>query len=246
MGSIIYNVGGSDNTLILGSKDVFLQQFKTLNWTDLRLSMMLSLTKQSDPNDPTGLAESLGAGEDANQVYIGFKSADSLLPPSTNFWGTSTRNTAHAGDSTELAGGGGAEWTYGCLSTVTQCLYASNGTTKQNNVPGLGTSPYFQDGSGIIPGYATFISLRMLRNDPTSNLVDLLECAEVAGVIGLGPSGLQTDTSIANIRALTAAADFASVMGPFSFTSVPNAIFAYWPFVNSRLRIHSYVLEKYA
>jgi len=92
MSSFIYAIpSNGDHTLILDTRSSLLQQFVAINWTDLRLSMMLSLTKQSDPNDPTGLFESFGAGEDNNQVYIGFKSSDGLLPSQTNFFGVSTR-----------------------------------------------------------------------------------------------------------------------------------------------------------
>jgi hypothetical protein len=87
MSSIIYNLNGNDKTLILDTRYSLLQQFKAVNWADLRLSLMISITEQSDPNDPTGLFESFGAGADADNCYLGFKTGDSNLPAHTNFFG---------------------------------------------------------------------------------------------------------------------------------------------------------------
>lgn len=245
MASVIYNLSGSDKTLILDTRASLLQQFKATNWTDLRLSMMLSVTKQSDPNDPTGLTESLGAGEDNNHVYIGFKSSNGLFPPNTNFWGICTKDLSHLTAATILAdGGAGAYWYIANDASIFYNALASNGTTLQNNPNGLGNGTRLYQGAPAAD-YAQLIILRMTRNDPTVNIVNTLDALITpAGHLDNGLT-LLSDTSIANIRTLTQAATLTQILGPFTFSSAPDAIYVYWPFMNSRIRIHSYVLEKY-
>lgn len=240
MNSIIYNLNGNDKTLILGTRSRLLQSFKALNWTDLRLAIALSITKPSDPNDHTGLDESLGTGEEGNQVYIGFKSSNSLFPASTNFWGVSTLNPSVNTSPNVL--GDSSQGYYIFSQNVTDVDYASNGTTHQKISPA--SCPRLQNGSGILSGYATVVLMRMLRNDPTINLVDALQVSTNDSFWDTGLPFL-TDTSTANLRAIAAAATYTTLIGPFAFTAVPDALFFYWPFNNSRLRIHNYVLEKY-
>lgn len=246
MNSVIYNLNGNDKTLILGARGTLLQSFKAMNWTDLRFTLAYSLTKESDPNDPTGLAEAIGTGQDNNQVYIGFKKSDSLLPPSTDSFVLSTQLATPDSASTTLADGGDF-LNFFHTSDDTKMILASNGTTKQNNGPSL-SSPRVQDkiSGPTYSGYATILMLRMTRNDPTLNKVDTLEAHTDGGAILDNGVPFATDTTVANLRALTAAAAFQAIIGPFAFNTVPDALFFYWPFNNSRLRIHDYVLEKYA
>lgn len=243
--SIIYNLASSDKTLILGTRAPFLQSFIAQNWSDLRLTFAVSLTKESDPNDPTGLSEAIGAsGEDNNQVYIGFKySGDSALPPSSNFFGISTKLAA-GGTSVTLQDGGQYLDFYPTPDS-NHTLYASNGTTRVNNTPTMAGGVRMQDSlSGFYAGYAQLIMLRLRRLDPTSNKIDSLESIVTNSQPDHGFPFI-TDTTLANLRALTAAATFTPVIGPFTFVNLPDAIYCFWPFLNSRLRIHSYTLEKY-
>jgi hypothetical protein len=80
----------------------------------------------------------------------------------------------------------------------------------------------------------------MFRADPTLARVDALSAAQPSVVT------YYSDTSIANLRALTAAATFTQLFGPFTFSSVPDSIHIFWPFTLSKLRLHSFLLEKYA
>lgn len=243
MSSIIFNYNGTDKTLILDTRASLLQQFVAVNWTDLRLSMMISICKQSDPTDPTGLAETIGAGEDNNQLYVGFKQSDGLLPPATNFFGFSTQKSVPDSTTTQLIDNVNLAGSYGFqrTSNLAGFFFVGNGTTKQ--VGGAGTAS-FPTQDSVQALYATLIILRMQRNDPTLSLVTSLSSV----FTGTSPwtGAYNSDTSISNIRTLTAAAAYTQVAGPFTFGSVPDSIYAYWPFQNSRLRIHSYVLEKYA
>ncbi len=242
MASVIYSLG-TDKTLILDTRAPFLQAFKATNWTDLRLSIMLSVTKQSDPNDPTSLGETIGAGEDSNQVYIGFKSSDGLLPPSSNFFGFSTQKATPDGTSTSLFDNAQFVNQYNFQRNLAaSCyLYASNGTTK---LQGTGSAASFPLVDTVTADYATLIILQMLRNDPTLNVVDALAVAVGGGTIPWTGANY-ADTSVGNIRTLTAAATYQIVGGPFTFNPVPDALYVFWPFTLSRLRLHAYCLEKY-
>jgi hypothetical protein len=253
MSSVIFAVpSNGDKALILDTKASLLQQFKAQNWTDLRLTMALSLTSQSANDQQSGLAETLGTAGDTNHAYIGFKSSDGLLPPSTNFWGISTNQIlAPSAFASLIDQGPGIFFQLSNSNSPSFGALLSNGTTKVNNNIGTGNGPRFYEGASPGTLYATLISLRMRRTDPTLSSVATLEVLQniIGGPIdnqGAGSPVFVSDTTVPTLRAITAAATFTQLLGPFTFTSVPDAIYAYVPFNNSRLRIHSYVLEKYA
>jgi hypothetical protein len=110
-----------------------LQPFQATNWTDLRLSMMLSVTKQSDPNDPTGLSETIGAGEDNNHFYIGFKGSDSNFPASSNFFGVTDKDLAHPTSAARMYDIPGNSVVAVTQATGSSRLLLSNGVTLQND-----------------------------------------------------------------------------------------------------------------
>jgi hypothetical protein len=244
MASSYYNLNSNDQTLILDTQATFLQPFNAGNWTDLRFTMACSLTKQSDPNDPTGLAEVIGAGEPNNQFHLGFKKADGLFPNSSNFFGVSTKVLSASAAASQIVSASG-------FNNVTQNgdgkLYflASNGSSMANSVSATGIR--FQNAitTPTFTGYATLLMLRLVRYDPTSNYINSAEAVVTGGYFDNGtPFG--TDTSIGTLRTVTAAAAFTPQIVPFTFSAIPDSLYAYYPFMNSRLRIHSYVLERYA
>lgn len=248
MSSVIFAIpSNNDHTLILDTRASLLQQFKATNWTDLRLTMALSLTSNGANDQQSGLFEILGSSGDNNHAYIGFKSSDGLLPPSTNFWGFSTEQQALLTSPAQLYDQGGVLWQPGNNNTIVFPALLSNGITKQNNTIGQATGPTFFEGASPATLYASVFCLRMRRNDPTLAQITTAEVAltNAGGTMNL-PSGNVSDTSTGNLRALTAAAVFTQILGPFTFSSAPDAIYAYWPFNNSKLRIHNYVVEKYA
>lgn len=251
MSSIIFAIpSNGDKTLILDTRASYLQQFVAVNWTDLRLTMALSLTAQSANDQQSGLAETYSSAGDPNHAYIGFKSSDGLLPPSTNFWGISSNQILAPAAFSQLQDQGPGNY-FQLVNTNSGAFGAlvSNGTTKVNNTTGTGSGPRFYEGASPGALYATVISLRMRRNDPTLSLVTTLEALITGGFLDNGGSGLPvfvSDTTVPTLRATTAAATFTQLLGPFTFTSAPDAIYLFWPFANSRLRLHSVVLEKYA
>lgn len=252
MSSVIFAIpSNGDKTLILDTRASYLQQFVAVNWTDLRLTMSLSLTAQSANDQQSGLAELYGTPGDGNHAYIGFKSSDGLLPPSTNFWGISSNLIGQPATAAQLYDQGpGSYYQLGNSNGIVFSTLLSNGTTKLNNNIGTVSGPRFYEGASPATLYATVISLRMRRNDPTLSLVTTLEALLTGGNFndnqGSVPPTFVSDTTIPTLRATTAAATFTQLLGPFTFTSVPDAIYLFWPFANSRLRLHSVVLEKYA
>jgi hypothetical protein len=253
MSSIIYAVGGTDKTLILDTRASLLQQFSALNWTDLRLTMAISLTAASAPDQQTGLAEIVGAGADADIAYIGFKSSDANLPRQTNFYGMVSHQESLATTPSQLVnqGAGTGIYQFGTSNSILQDLLASNGTTRtQPNVgAAAAASPRLQNGDGAFSGYATVISLRMRRNDPTLPIATTLE---VMANFTPAPNQPMDDnvlyhsaTDIPTLRAIAAAGTFVIALSNFAFNLMPDSIYVYWPFMLSRLRVHSYVLEKY-
>jgi hypothetical protein len=122
----------------------------------------------------------------------------------------------------------------------------SNGVTKINETPLTAFITRLQDSlAGTFTGYATLLIFRMVRNDPTLSQVDVLS-ASLNGFTNFD-NGVPfiTDTSRDNIRAITRAAAFTQVGSPFTFQSIPDALYIYYPYFNSRLRLHGWVLESY-
>ena len=250
MSSVVYNLNGTDKTLILDTRAPMIQGFKATNWTDLRLTFAFSVTKQSDPNDPTGLDELIGSGGDADQIYMGFKSNDALYPPATNFFGISTQLVTPGTAQTHLQDNppSFSSLSTGRVGDFGHPIFISNGTSKLNNTPVYINGVCMQDSVQSL--YASIVILQMIRNDPTLNLVNALNSIYTVFPNGGGYTAnlpaYYSDTSTNNLRTLTAATTLTNVAGPFTFATLPNALYFYWPFLNSRLRIHNLLLEKYA
>lgn len=250
MSSQIFAIpSNGDKTLILDTRASFLQPFKAINWTDLRLTFAASLTAAAANDQQSGLSEVYPSTGDINHAYLGFKSSDALIPTQTNFWGISSNQILVPSAQAQLQDNAGS-WQLGNTNSVAAAMLVSNGTTKQNSGIGQAVQPLFYEGASPATLYANVFILRMRRNDPTLPIINTLEAALFPSgfVVGSynGLTGLVSDTTIATLRATTAAAVFTTLITPFTFVNVPDAIYFFWPFANSRLRIHSYVLEKYA
>jgi len=237
--AIIYNLGGTDKTLILNTRRQLTQPFVAPNWLDLRLTVAYSITKAADDNDPTTLAETIGAGEDKNQVFMGFRTRQSIF----RFLGLSTQLSTPDSATCDLVAGADF-YNFWHDTQHGKLIYASDGTTKQNNSATV-VSPRIQnDLSGTYAGYATLLLLRMVRSGPTDTSIMLSAHLDSTALDNGVP--FETDTTVGNLRSITAAADFTDMFASnFDMGVAPNALYFFWPFTLSRLRIHDYVLEQY-
>jgi hypothetical protein len=90
-------------------------------------------------------------------------------------------------------------------------------------------------------GYAVLLAIRLTRPSPTSR--------SITAYVKRGNAAdmLYSDTPTKElIRNMMGAWPDSSLIGPAQLAAVPNAIYCYWPFHNSRLRIHSVGVLKFA
>jgi hypothetical protein len=249
MGKIIAKTA-SDQTLILGTREGLLYPFTAPNWTELVLSFWWSLTKAAVDDDTTSLSESLTYSTMRDRIWWGFKTNNSNFPTSSGvvFAGSSTVSGA-----SEAIVANGNYWE---TSGVNQGLLAnsfdgvsSSGTAsggQRPDAPAVAASfpsPYTNN-------YAVAWVIALTRPNSSSNVVTAKQYKPSVQQTYNGipnPSALPT---VANLRALTigvrASVTPVSETSPLTLSALPNAVFIYWPYSNSRLRIHAMVLEKYA
>jgi hypothetical protein len=226
------------------------QGFSAPNWTDLRVGFFLSLTDEVSDDLGTnvaGLAEAPASTPNyvlSNHVYIGLKDRSALMPGSigTIFAGFST---GPAGlDSTQLSssdiGSGTTNSNYwrpnNPGSPFRTILVIDNliiRATADNVAPLYIHMPQNTTNAG---GYAVLLGLQFLRSNAASKAVTM----KVKSV-GQSADMLYTDTPTTQLLHdnLEAWPANSQTIGPFGLSALPTAFFYYWPFRQSRLRIHA-------
>jgi hypothetical protein len=240
--------GTSDKTVLLGVRESLTQGFSAPNWVDLRVGFFLSLTDEVSDDLGTnvaGLAEAPAATQTpvlANHVYIGLKDRSALMPysPGAIFAGFST-----------LAGANSAQ-----LSSSDLAFGTTNSNYWRPNYPGTNRSFIVVDSyvarataDNVTPlymhmpqnttntgGYAVLLGLQLLRSNAASKVVTI-KVKSAGGSADM----LYTDTPTTQLLhdSLEAWPDNSQTIGPFPISALPTAFFYYWPFRQSRLRIHA-------
>jgi hypothetical protein len=231
----------SDKTLILGTRDAYIQPFTAPSWTDLRVGMWLSVTKSTADDDATGLAEILSTTTAADRLWIGLKNnGDDNKPTAggTSFQGLSSVASTVA----YLSASPITVRSNGVSQTID--VYRYNGATATNFLGGIPSASLFASGLYFPPfpgwdGYAVFLGIRYFGTGQIS----------VTGS-GLMNSAAHT-TSTPTVSSLRGLLRNLTGWQPSNTNSTAispdtDAIYFYWPFLNSRLRIHALVIEKFA
>jgi hypothetical protein len=246
MASII--VKGSDKVLVLATRESLVYPAVVPNWLDVRIGAFVSITKTAADDDPTGLAETVTTtGNQADRLWLGAKENNNAMPHDCNFFGISNSPGTEASQNTILDSiDTNFRWR-AKHATVTNGLIFSDGTTMTVEST-LNPFRTIQAPASLGGNYATLVLLRMVRS-VVGNTVDHFYVAKTndAGT-DYADAGVETATpTIDLIRANFNSATWTEVLaGPKIFTAAPDAFYAYWPFVNSRLRIHAIVVEKFA
>jgi hypothetical protein len=261
MGNCILK-GASDKTVLLNVRESLTIPFSAPNWLDLRIGFFLSLTTESDDDVQTGLTENIGLAPTspaiADNFYIGLKDSSNIMPATTGstFAGfSSLYSNVGAQLSSSDIGSGTTNANYWRPNNPTalanRTFMLSNGTTA---ITTEGISPLYlhfpQDNTGA-GGYAVLVGMQFLRSSASSKIITV-----TVKSIGQSADMLYSNTPTTQLMHDTLASwpTNLATIGPFNFIGgdspvtatgfeggggmVPDAFFYYWPFRQSRLRIH--------
>jgi hypothetical protein len=241
--------GSSDKTVLIGVRESLTQGFSAPNWLDLRVGWFMSLTDEvSDDLGTTvaGLAEAPASTPTyvlANHYYIGLKDRSALMPYDIGsvFAGfTSLAGTYSARLSTsDIASGGSTNLYYwrpnnpGFPNRTFLVSESKNVRATADNVPPF----YFHFPQDTVNagGYAVLLGMQLLRSNASSKVVTI-NVKSVAQSADILYSNTPTTQLIHD--SLESFPTSVQAIGPFTMNALPTAFFFYWPFRQSRLRIH--------
>ena len=258
MAQIWERTASTDQILILGVRESATQPFNAPNWTDIRIGMFLSVTQtgtgnEDKPNIPPETITTTPSFYPANWMWIGVKDSGPNLPgPGTNqFIGWSNVMANLSGDSMILSSDLG-------ISSGTYYWRIKNSRDADPTQPtafvmedsgrGLGWSrdgiqPHFYQAAD--PGnpapagyYCGMLGFRMTRPNGGSRIVTV----QVPHT-GLHSSDMFWTNAPTQAQLLTLLDPWPTnvqTIGPVSFSTVPESLFAFWPYHLSRLRISSW------
>jgi hypothetical protein len=254
----VYNkvvAGVNDKTVILATREWLIYPFRASNWQDLRIGFFLSLCTAGadDPPSPiTGLTETIpipAVAGPQDRYWIGVKDASTVMP--------NQQGSAFIGFCNDITFAGGRG------DSVLQSSDIGVGTTNTNywrpgnamfrtSLGGIFSGPfvvghssdgiqnhYPQDVTGA-GGYAVAIGLRLQRALTNPNMITATVKKNVHSSDLLFSN---TPTRAVLEAALRAWPTNVQQWGPAQ-VAPPTALYCYWPFTNSRLRIHSCGLVK--
>jgi hypothetical protein len=237
-----------DRAIILNPRAFYAQPFLAPDWTDLRLGFFLSLCGNADPAEDdvtTGLDDSipnivngplgsfdrywLGVLDTVDgQTFAGFTNVGSRIPDRE---GDSTLVASDAGTGT-----GTAFWRPGNSSNGrfnaaifdhTRKLTAPNVDNLQQHFP--------QDAGTVAAGYAVLLGLQLTRDNATSKNITMRIKSTTHSADMLFSNTPTKELIHSSLDPWPASVQ----LGPVTVANVPSAFYFYWPWHNSRLRVHS-------
>lgn len=254
----IYSKSG-EHVIINAVREAHYRQFQATDWVDLRVGFFLSICGSADPASDdviTGLDEVIGSdpGEHVpwtDRVAIGLtdSATGGTFCGYTNLHGGRLIDLGRSQLVSSDIGIGTSDTNYwrvnNELSDYDTMKIIDNSTVRSSFAP-ESQMHFVQDESGA-GGYCTFFGLRFTRADasgrskiitmqvkktPSGNSSDILFNADPSNIIGESQlEGFPTDLQ---------------TLGPVELSQVPDTFFLYWPFHDSRLRIHEICLVKVA
>jgi len=249
MSAIVFQVPNADKAVILDPREELIYPFIVEGWTDLRLGAFISLTKLTDNDDTTGLAESLlTSGNLLDRVLMGFVGGSSS--GGNSFFGLSNSAVTEGSTPSVIeAGDVATRWRYKGIAGKAFCVLdgTPGGTIVQDN-SGTIFGPEMSEDAATNGGRASLFCLRMKRTSGSSLTVSNFYYVNTnRGGVNYADANVWSDNpSIGLIRSNLKSATWTSVLASQTFVSIPIGLVFYWPFANSRLRIHSLCIEKFA
>jgi hypothetical protein len=242
--------GASDKTVLLGIRESLTIGFSAGNWLDLRIGMFMSLTDEVSDDLGTnvaGLTESPASTPNytlSNHYYFGLKDRSAIMPYATGstFIGyTSLAGGYSARLSSSDIGSGATNsnyWRPNNPGYPARTFLALEGTIVRATTDAV--TPlflHFPQNTTNAGGYAVLIAMRLVRSDIRSNVVTV-----TVKSVGYSTDLTYSDTPTLDVlhNALDVWTPSVRTIGPFKVTTIPSSMFYYWPFRQSRLRIHSH------
>jgi len=257
----IFDKGPGEKNLILGVRQAAVYPFAG-SWMDLRAGFLLSLTKAAADDDPSALTEHVGTYTGtqltSNRHWFGLKTNNTSFPRTSGLSFIGFTNTFHGGTSDQQDDSA-------VISSDSQRGTSTNqywwrptnfsDSVDENPHWGFqvwdGTAQRFA-GGGHFPhlpqvpasagGYSTLVAFRIRRPSPTSMKLTF-EVPKPTSIYGSDILWTNTPSKPLLQAQLSAWSFPVDTRGPYTFSgATPDAMFAYWPFHNSRLRIHCWGL----
>jgi hypothetical protein len=235
----------------LGNREALVYPFTCPNWLDLRIGFFLSICS---PDESTigGLAETLAtAGNPADRFWVGVKQNNDILPNTagTTFAGFTNSLFADSGASSRVVSSDQNAGTTnsnfwqadrGVLGGGSPYVLADGTSLVAAALPSLWFIHHPQD-AGAAGGNATLILMRLTRASGASTTVTASTFLSGDHIDYLYDSVCL----LATIRAAFRSATWSINTAHGDIVAVPDTLFLYWPFNNSRLRCHALAIEKF-
>lgn len=252
----VYDRAG-ERLVIMDVREALVQPTDAAEWTDLRVGFMLSITSASANDNISNLSANIVQGGGlpmTDRFFVGLKDSSDVWPGhvNTQFIGfTNWKGDAQVpvpdvtkGDSKLVTSDGG-------IGTVNANFWRpTNGDESFSNFQvsdGVVSRAHSSNGSQLhlvqnnAAVYATCIVFRLTRPDTRSNARQItVQVAKLRG--GLASSDIEYTANPSKIELQNQMANFPTTVqqfGPVSMSEVPDTLFAYAPWTNSRLRIHA-------
>jgi hypothetical protein len=255
----LINKGGTDKTVILAVRTQMIYPFTATGWTDLRVGFLLSLTQTGADDTITGLGETITNGAAGlfpqDRYWIGIKNRNTIMPKNGDTWFIGFSNFSWQSNPHELVGnsvlsssdlsiGAGANY---WRPNNSYDPVISGGILAGSSVRAVATSEqiHFPQvvGGGGAPGYATLLVLRIQRSTPTDQILTVTTKVGTNSADVLFTSTPTLDLLRTNLESFPTTVQ---QWGPAFVGTPPDALYCYWPFASSRLRIHALGVLKFA
>lgn len=247
----IIDKGPGDHTLILNTRCQCIYPFDAPNWTDLRVAFLLSLCSQSD-DDPvspiTGLAETLPAGDPSHlqeYTFIGLKSnTDTQVGQNVGFIGYSTYDGNPEGQSdlksSDAGVGAGTTFWRPRIATTRPETSTSNAIVMDATriqARFLNVNPHFVQNVSGAGGYSTLLMLRVQRSSSRSrNLTISIKQGTFSSDILFSSDDDSTQQDLLETNMVSYPGTVQTKIVN-NMANIPDALYCYWPFHLSRLRV---------
>ena len=232
-----------DRAIILNPRAYYSQPFLAPDWTDLRVGFFLSLTDKTNDDLTTGFAETIpnpGLMDFFGRYWLGVASTPSggVFAGFTN---VGVRLPDVQGDTVLLAsdagvGAGTTHWRPGNSQNNKYSAAIFDGNMKRTVSVLDNLQQHFpQDATTVAAGYAVLLGLQLLRDNATSKRITMRIKSTTHSADMLYSNTPTKELIHSSLDPWPASVQ----LGPVTLSQVPNAFYFYWPWHNSRLRVHS-------
>lgn len=240
MATIFQKITG-DNCLILDPREALVYPFSFGGqWTEVRMAMFVSLCSSNGDNTPPPFSI-ISDSSPSNKFYFGFKTNNNIFPQTPNTLYVGAMSQQDEGTIIASQGANGIRVGSSASNSLSFVYNYNNDFNHQNAVLNPMLSPVHMD---LDTGYFGFYSIKL-------SITPQNVFSGANAIIDVIPGA---DSSISALRLTATNATYGTVTTGFftqdsTITGLPaarpDAIFAYLPMFDSRMRIHNILIEKY-